>query len=90
VAAKRVASLGLAKQKKWGILVREQFFSLDGGAPLGERTTLLRKADRDLRVQALPHLSAVLEAVRDALTLRVDRLKTGSKEERSAEEARSN
>ncbi len=71
--ATRVVKLGFGKSQKWGLLVSETFIGPDG-AELGTEVQLLRKADRDLRLLAHPHLGQVLEAVLAALTAGVSQL----------------
>jgi hypothetical protein len=67
-AAERVVTLGFAKVKKdkWGIAVREVLKS-DKGRPLAEDSTLLHKAERHLRLLALPHLEALTRQVVEAV-----------------------
>ncbi|MET0409670.1 MAG: hypothetical protein ABW217_00170, partial [Polyangiaceae bacterium] len=72
--ARRVVELGLAKVKKWGVAVREQYFSIEDGALVGHDVKLLRKADRTLRVLCAPHLGVLLEAVHAELSLLASRV----------------
>src|SRR5262245_34108137 len=74
--ARRVVELGLAKVKKWGVAVREQYFSIEDGALVGHDVKLLRKADRTLRVLAAPHLGVLLDAVHSELALLAARVET--------------
>jgi hypothetical protein len=74
VRARRVVELGLAKVKKWGVAVREQYFGIEDGALVGHDIKLLRKADRTLRVLCAPHLGVLLEAVHSELSQLASRL----------------
>ena len=62
-AAQRVVTLGFAKVKKdkWGIALHEEVKSKKG--VIEDRVSLLRKADRSLRLAALPPLEAVHSCV---------------------------
>lgn len=79
--AHRVVTLGFGRsKKKWGFVVRQEVVGQAEGAAGGQGLTLvdevrsLRKADRDLRIMALPHLLQVVQAVRDELNRRVTQL----------------
>jgi len=77
--AHRTVTLGFAKtKKKWGIAVREQIKGKAGkqgsDALLSDSINLLRKADRELRVLAAPHLDQLLEDLAGAVESLVDRL----------------
>lgn len=79
--AERTVTLGFGRaKKKWGFAVREVLRNrprpgyADEGVTLHEEVSLLRKADRDLRLLALPHLREVVEAVRDELKRRTAEL----------------
>jgi flagellar biosynthesis GTPase FlhF len=88
--ARRVVELGLAKVKKWGIAVREQYFSIEDGSLVGHEVKLLRKADRTLRVLCAPHLGVLLDAVHSELALlaaRVDAIDAAAKEAKAARDA---
>jgi len=67
-AAERVVTLGFAKVKKdkWGIAVREVFKGANGRL-LAEESTLLSRAERTLRLLALPHLEALTRQVVEAV-----------------------
>jgi hypothetical protein len=67
-AAERVVTLGFAKVKKdkWGIAVREVLKGKNGRL-LAEESTLLHKAERHLRLLALPHLEALTRQVVEAV-----------------------
>jgi hypothetical protein len=67
-AAERVVTLGFAKVKKdkWGIAVREVLKGKNGRL-FAEESTLLHKAERHLRLLALPHLEALTRQVVEAV-----------------------
>lgn len=67
-AAERVVTLGFAKVKKdkWGLAVREVLKSKNGRL-LAEDSSLLHKAERHLRLLALPHLAALTRQVVEAV-----------------------
>lgn len=71
--ATRIVKLGFGKLQKWGFLVSETFVS-PNGSQLACEVQLLRKAERELRLMALPHLSHVLEGVLAALNAGVAKL----------------
>lgn len=77
--ASRVVRLGFGKSQKWGLLVSETFVA-PNGAELGSDVQLLRKADRDIRLLAHPHLGLVLEAVLSALNAGVSQLPLAAEE----------
>jgi hypothetical protein len=62
--AQRVVTLGFARSKKdrWGICVREEL-KVENGLGGSEELSLLRKADRNLRILALPHLEQLVRQV---------------------------
>lgn len=77
--ASRVVKLGFGKSQKWGLLVSETYLA-PNGAELGSEVQLLRKADRDVRLLAQPHLGLVLEAVLSALNAGVSQLPAAAEE----------
>lgn len=77
----RSVTLGFGKSKKdWGFVVREELKGKKGArngqfsVPVSDEVRALLKADRDLRILALPHLQGVLQGVLDAVTARTERL----------------
>jgi hypothetical protein len=68
VAAERVVTLGYAKVKKgkWGLAAREVFKS-SSGTLLSEESTLLYKAERNLRLLAAPHLTTLTRQIVEAI-----------------------
>jgi hypothetical protein len=62
--AERVITLGYAKVKKdkWGIAVREVFKSASGEL-LSDKSLLLLKSERNLRLLALPHLTSLTRQI---------------------------
>jgi len=81
VPVQRTATLGFGRVKKdWGFVVREELKAKKGGkgsawnVPVSEDTRPLRKADRELRILALPQLPALLQSVLDEVTARAERL----------------
>jgi hypothetical protein len=68
VPAERVVTLGFAKLKKekWGIVVREVLKGRDGRL-LADESGLLQKAERHLRLLALPQLEALTRQVVEAV-----------------------
>jgi hypothetical protein len=89
--AQRVVTLGYAKVKKdrWGFAVRE-VVKAQGGASLSDATRLLNKSERQLRLLAVPHLTAltrrIVEAV-EAQTVGLDDGIEDSGDEPSKEES---
>jgi len=67
-SAERVVTLGFAKVKKdkWGLAARATLTAKDGRL-LAEESTLLSKAERQLRLLALPHLEALTRQVVEAV-----------------------
>jgi hypothetical protein len=67
-AAERVVTLGYAKVKKgkWGIVVREVVKGANGTL-LSEESSHLHKAERNLRLLASPHLTALTRQVVEAI-----------------------
>lgn len=72
--AKRSVTVGFGRRKKkWGLLVREVMAvkakprDRDFGVVVSDEVTALRKADRQLRMLALPELGGVVQAVLAAL-----------------------
>lgn len=87
---RRVVELGLAKVKKWGVAVREQYFSIEDGTLVGQEVRLLRKADRTLRVLCAPHLGVLLDAVHAELSLlaaRVEGIQAAANEAKAVRDA---
>jgi hypothetical protein len=70
----RVVTLGFdrVKKDKWGIAVREELKGKKG--LIEEEVTLLRKADRSLRLLALPHLESLTRQIVEALEAQVSQL----------------
>jgi hypothetical protein len=66
--AERAVTLGFAKVKKdkWGLAVRE-VLTAKNGRLLAEESTLLSKAERQLRLLAVPHLTALTRQVVEAI-----------------------
>ena len=66
--AERVVTLGFAKVKKdkWGIAVREVYKGAHGRL-LAEESTLLSRAERTLRLLAVPHLEALTRLIVEAV-----------------------
>lgn len=67
----RVITLGFdkVKKEKWGIAVREQLKSERDAVE--EEVLLLRKADRELRLLALPHLEGLVRQILSTLEAQV-------------------
>jgi hypothetical protein len=67
-AAERAVTLGFAKVKKdkWGLAVRE-VLTAKNGRVLAEESTLLSKAERQLRLLAVAHLEALTRQVVEAV-----------------------
>jgi hypothetical protein len=67
-AAERVVRLGYAKVKKdkWGIAVRDVFKS-PSGELLSDKSSLLLKSERHLRLLALPHLTSLTRQIVERL-----------------------
>lgn len=81
VPAQRRVTLGFAKVKgKWGIAVREEILGKKKARDteftdvLSSEVSLLRKADRDLRIVAMPAINSLLEAILEAVKARTLRL----------------
>lgn len=77
--AHRTLTLGFAKtKKKWGIAIREQIKGQktpDGpDSILEDSVSLLRKADRELRILAAPHLEQLTHDILGELEARLARL----------------
>lgn len=79
---KRVVKLGFAKIKKWGIAVSEDVFE-ESGKRLSSEQALLRKSDRDLRLLGAAHLGALLDALKDSLSARLETLPSAETEAES-------
>lgn len=68
------------RKKKWGFMVREELWGKkrpedsDWTVSVSQETFPLRKADRDVRVLALPHLRSVAESVLAELERRTTQL----------------
>jgi hypothetical protein len=77
-AAERVVTLGFAKVKKdkWGIAVREVLKG-KAGRLLADESTLLHKAERHLRLLAMPHLEALIRQVVEAVEAQTAALDAG-------------
>ena len=67
-AAERIVTLGFAKVKKdkWGIAVREVFKATNGRL-LAEESSLLSRAERTLRLAAVPYLESLTRLVVEAV-----------------------
>jgi hypothetical protein len=80
-AAQRIVTLGFAKVKKdrWGFAVRE-IFKAEGGATLADSTRLLHKAERHLRLLALPHLTALTRRIVEAVEAQTAGLEDGAED----------
>ncbi|HVZ35266.1 MAG TPA: hypothetical protein VG963_22725 [Polyangiaceae bacterium] len=67
-AAERAVTLGFAKVKKdkWGLAVRE-VLTAKNGRLLAEESTLLSKAERQLRLLAVSHLDALTRQLVEAV-----------------------
>jgi hypothetical protein len=78
-AAERVVTLGYAKVKKdrWGFAARE-VVRATGGARLSEATLLLHKAERNVRLRALPHLTALTRQIVEAVEAQTVGLEDGA------------
>lgn len=85
-AAERVVTLGYAKIKKdkWGIAVRE-VFKAPSGELLSDKSSLLLKSERHLRLLALPHLTSLTQQIVEAVEMQVARLEED--EEDAADQA---
>jgi hypothetical protein len=87
--AERVVSLGFTKvnNDEWGIAVRDVSTGKHGQI-LSEEQTLLREAERNVRILALPHLEALTELVVETVEAQAAALQpTPSQTEPIAEEA---
>lgn len=61
--------------KVWGLALREEYRAEGAGQPrLRQDMTLLRKASRELRMLAAPHLDQLLGLIHDELRAHVDHL----------------
>ena len=92
VPAKRKVTFGFSKVKsKWGFAVREEFFTKSTPAaqeftePAYAKISLLRKADRDLRILAAEHVPTLLDKILGALNEKYDRLVPEPAEEVAAD-----
>lgn len=74
--AQRHVTLGFAKakKKKWGLCVREEIKGRKG-VILEEEITLLRKAERSVRLMALPHLEPLAETLLATLEAAAEQVK---------------
>jgi hypothetical protein len=81
-AAERVVTLGYAKVKKdrWGFAVRE-VLKAQGGAALSDSTRLLHKAERHLRLLAVPHLVPLTRRIVEAVEAQTVGLEDGEDSE---------
>jgi hypothetical protein len=86
-AAERVVRLGYAKVKKdrWGLAVHEVVKA--GGAVLSDSTRLLHKAERNLRLLAMPHLAALTRQIVEALEAQTAGLEDGADDEDDSDES---
>ena len=86
--ARRVVSLGYAKVKKdrWGFAVRE-VVKAAGGAVLSDTTRLLHKAERNLRLLALPQLTALTRQIVEAVEAQTVGLEDAADDEAGEKEA---
>ena len=83
----RSVTLGFdrVKKDKWGIAVREQITGEKG--VVEEDVTLLRKADRGLRLLALPHLEGLVRQILGALEQQVSRVESLKQSEVAARDS---
>ena len=81
-AAERVLTLGYARVKKdkWGIAVRELVRSANG-AVLAEETILLSKAERALRLLALPQLEGLTRQIVETVEAQLAKLQEDQDDE---------
>jgi exonuclease VII small subunit len=86
-AAERVVRLGYAKVKKdrWGLAVHEVVKA--GGSVLSDTTRLLHKAERHLRLLALPHLTALTRQIVEALEAQTAGLEDSADEDDDDDES---
>jgi hypothetical protein len=80
-AAERVVRLGYAKVKKdrWGLAVHEVVKA--GDSVLSDTTRLVHKAERHLRLLAIPHLTALTRQIVEALEAQTAGLEDDDDEE---------
>ena len=78
-AAQRVVTLGFTKVKKkrWGLAVKEEYRG-KRDVVLQEEVTQLRKADRNLRLLALPHLPQLADLIAEELEVHVEALEAAA------------
>ena len=83
----RIVTLGFdrVKKDKWGIAVREELKGEKG--VVEEDVTLLRKADRGLRLLALPHLEGLVRQILSTLEQQVSRVESLRKTEEPSDPA---
>jgi hypothetical protein len=88
-AAERAVRLGYAKVKKdrWGLAVHEVVKA--GDSVLSDTTRLLHKAERNLRLLAMPHLTALTRQIVEALEAQTAGLEDGADEDEEDEDEES-
>ena len=88
-AAQRLVTIGFARAKKdkWGICVREEL-KVRKGITVSEEVRLLRKADRNLRILALPHLEQLAREVLAILEEQITVLDAAREAEKAREAAK--
>jgi hypothetical protein len=81
-AAERAVRLGYAKVKKgkWGLVVREVVKSSSGGL-LSEESSLLHKAERNLRLVASRHLAPLTRQIVEAVEAQAVGLEDGEEDD---------
>jgi hypothetical protein len=86
--AQRLVTLGFARAKKdkWGICIREELKVRKG--TVSEEVRLLRKADRNLRILALPHLEQLTREVLAVLEEQITVLDAAREAEKAREAAK--
>lgn len=84
-AAERVVRLGYAKVKKdrWGLAVREVVKA--GGSVLSDSTRLLQKAERNLRLLAMPQLASLTRQIVEALEAQTAGIEDGGDDDENDE-----
>lgn len=87
--AQRLVTLGFARAKKdkWGICVRDEL-KVRKGITVSEEVRLLRKADRNLRILALPHLEQLTREVLAVLEEQIVVLDAAREAEKAREAAK--
>jgi hypothetical protein len=86
-AAERVIRLGYAKVKKdrWGLAVHEVVKA--EGRVLSDSTRLLHKAERNLRLLAMPHLAALTRQIVEAVEAQASGLEDGGEDDDDNEDS---